>query len=152
MATASRKRSLFTLIGLTLMASVLFALLTGGATATPAGAKATPAAASAPSLDGLYQCADHSIIRIKWTRQMPQNGWLGEITTYAGNVVKKGMQAYNPINGTSGQVRWGYQTQDGNVLCRSMLVLPGGREIAFSQCRNWREQSCALFFPGVEAE
>ena len=145
MLTSFARRAICILAVLTFTAALLYA------SAASNGKAATPEHSYPPTVDGLYRCDDASVIKLRWTKPMPKDGWLGEITTYeGGRAVTKGMQAYNPIYSSS-TATWGYQTWDGKVLCRTMQVLADAKNFAWRDCRNWKEQGCTLIEAGADA-
>ena len=100
---------------------------------------------------GHYQCGSGcSPLSFKWTRPMPQNGWLGEVTF--GQYVNKPIQVYGaePIlyNGHQVGLNWGFQAQDGSFVCR-MYVSSNQNNINFVNCRpfaNWSLTSCFAIY------
>src|SRR5207249_2344727 len=78
-----------------------------------------------------------------YTRQMPQNGWLGKIRTKYPN----GSSRVDDAQFYDAKVRpklgheWGFQTTDGKTICK-MNVGSGGAEVRFGDCNTQVEQYC----------
>ena len=99
-----------------------------------------------------YQCGSGcGALTFNWTRPMPGNGYLGEVTF--GQFVNKPIQVYGaePIlyNGHQVGLNWGFQAQDGSFLGR-MYVSTGKCYIRFAHFRandQWPQVSCHVPTP-----
>jgi hypothetical protein len=73
-------------------------------------------------------------LTFEWTRRMPNNGYLGNVTFR--QFQKKKIQVFDPklietygvVLGTS----WAYQAQDGSFLCRMFVSAFGDLYVTFS--------------------
>ena len=99
-----------------------------------------------------YQCGGGcSPLSFKWTKPMPQNGWLGEVTF--GQYVNKPIQVYDarPIfnNGVQVGLNWGFQAQDGSFLGR-VYVTKLKSYVRFAHFRAndpWPQVFCSVAAP-----
>jgi hypothetical protein len=80
-------------------------------------------------------------LTFQWTRRMPNNGYLGNVTFR--QFQKKNIQVFDPrIIETFGVVlgtSWAYQAQDGSFICRMFVSNFGDLYITFSDRKqgNW---------------
>ena len=70
---------------------------------------------------------------LNWTRQMPDNGFLGEVTYLS--FVKKPIQVFAAKVDQQGNKTWEFQAQDGSFLC-SMKVTFDQRVVTFLNLRK----------------
>jgi hypothetical protein len=160
MTTLSFKRTMSLLIGLCLVLSLICISAAGqGSIYRKRHKRARMAAAAGmvtnpPTLETPYFCSytihgsetRYSTVIMTYSRNMPQNGFLGHIHTVLfpnGQVLDKDMQVYNarPAQG-DGSIPWSFQNQDGSVVCKEMLVSADKRKVTFSQCSNTAVQTC----------
>jgi hypothetical protein len=105
----------------------------------------TTATSTEPTL-ARYQCTGCGALTFKWTKPMPQGGWLGEVTF--GQYVNKPIQVFasTPIKGGTD---WTFQAQDGSFLGH-MLVSTYKCYLRFVHFRandKWPLASCVALNP-----
>lgn len=75
------------------------------------------------------------LLTFQWTRRMPNNGYLGNVTFR--QYQKKNIQVFDPQPVVSYGIvlgfNWAYQAQDGSFLCRLFVSNFGNVYIAFSE-------------------
>jgi hypothetical protein len=164
MTTASFKRATSLLIGLLLVVSLICVSAAGQgkgkgqSKAKGKGMAPTTATGPYPTLLTPYFCnytingseVRFSGVTFNYTRNMPQNGFLGHTHTVlfpSASILDKDMQVYNPRPRTDGEagILWSYQTQDGSVVCKDMAVSTDLRVVKFSQCSNTAIQTCTAY-------
>lgn len=95
-----------------------------------------------------YVDGNDGLMFFNWVRQMPNNGYLGEVTY--GSYQKKPIQVFDPHPATTADVEkiWQYQAQDGSFLC-SMKVTAGQTSITFFDRKkgNWPGITVDARFP-----
>lgn len=157
-STITRVRRLLVAGGLALAACAAF--LTPSAQFNPQARPAPPAAAQTPAPtpewrpptrpDAKYVC-DWKLpfaqgmgdVRLEYTRQLPQNGWLGKMhTRYADGTTRTQLiQLFAPRLIPRVGTEWSFQTTDGKVRCK-MTVMRGSGEVRLGSCSNKLEQYC----------
>ena len=81
------------------------------------------------------------LLTFQWTRPMPNNGYLGNVTFR--QFQKKPIQVFDPKPvvswGVELGISWAYQAQDGSFLCRLFVSHFGNVYIGFSDPKkgNW---------------
>jgi hypothetical protein len=165
MTTSSFKRATSLLIGLLLVVSLICVSAAGqgkdkkhGKARGAATMTVSTATGDLPTLDTPYFCnytingseVRFSGVTFNYSRNMPQNGFLGHIHTVLfpqGAILDKDMQVYNPRarnDGIDGKL-WSFQNQDGSVVCKEMSVTTDKRTVKFSQCSNTAIQTCNAY-------
>ena len=157
-STITRVRRLLVAGGLVLAACAAF--LTPSAQFNPQARPAPAAAAQTPAPtpvwrpptrpDARYVC-DWKLpfaqgmgdVRLEYTRQLPQNGWLGKMhTRYADGTTRTQLiQLFAPRLIPRVGTEWSFQTTDGKIRCK-MTVMRGSGEVRLGSCSNKLEQYC----------
>ena len=81
------------------------------------------------------------VLTFEWTKPMPKNGYLGNVTFR--QFQKKPIQVFDPKPvvswGVELGISWAYQAQDGSFLCRLFVSHFGNVYIGFSERKkgNW---------------
>jgi hypothetical protein len=77
-------------------------------------------------------------LTFEWTRQMPDNGYLGNVTFR--QFQKKPIQVFAPEKvysyGVLLGVSWAYQAQDGSFLCRMFVSAFRDAYVTFSELKK----------------
>jgi hypothetical protein len=83
-------------------------------------------------------------VRFEYTRQMPQNGWLGKLhTKYPNGTTRVDLiQLFAPRPVARLGTEWSFQTTDGKIRCK-LTIMRGSGEVRFGNCSNGVEQYCA---------
>lgn len=95
----------------------------------------------------VYVDEDEIRMTFSWTRPMPHDGYLGEVSY--GSFKKKPIQVFDAkVNSTDGSKTWQYQAQDGSFLC-SMKVTSDQSSITFLDPKkgNWPLVTVDARFP-----
>ena len=102
----------------------------------------TQATSTAPTqVTSFYTPDTLEILTFQWTRPMPNNGYLGNVTFR--QFQKKPIQVFDPKPvvswGVELGISWAYQAQDGSFLCRLFVSHFGNVYIGFSERKkgNW---------------
>lgn len=80
-------------------------------------------------------------LTFEWTRPMPNNGYLGNVTFR--QYQKKNIQVFDPrpvvSYGVQLGISWAYQAQDGSFICRMFVSAFGDVYVTFSERKqgNW---------------
>ena len=84
-----------------------------------------------------------SEIRFEYTRQLPQNGWVGKLYTKykSGATLTSDIQFYGAQPAPRLGTEWGFQTTDGKAVCK-VTVSRLGSEVRFGKCSTGVEQYC----------
>jgi hypothetical protein len=149
------------LIGLFLVASLICISAAGQGKGKGRKAKGSAMAAAGvvsnpPTLETPYFCSytingsetRYSTVIMTYSGTRPNGGFVGHIHTVlipSGQVLDKDMQVYNSRPPTDAGIPWSYQTQDGSVVCKEMLISGDKRKVTFSQCSNTAVQTCNAF-------
>jgi hypothetical protein len=82
-------------------------------------------------------------VRLEYTRQTPQNGWLGKLhTRYPDGKTRVDLiQLFAPRAVPRLGTEWSFQTTDGKIRCK-LTVMRGSGEVRFGNCSNGVEQYC----------
>lgn len=148
MTHKSFKHAAYGLVGFCLVLLFLSVQMRDSNTQAANSGSALPSATPAPTpTRSRYNCGDvdnPDYITFKWTRPMPNGGWLGEVSY--GQIINKPVQVFDSkVNETTKIVDWTFQAQDGSFLCH-MYVSPPilKRNVWFGACKNnvWPQPTC----------
>ena len=88
-------------------------------------------------------------LTFEWTRRMPENGYLGNVTFR--QFQKKPIQVFDPkpvVNfGVQLGISWAYQARDGSFLCRMFVSNFGDVFITFSERKKGDWPLITVFAP-----
>ena len=100
---------------------------------TPVSTQAIPTPPT--QVTTFYTPDTFELLTFQWTRRMPQNGYLGNVTFR--QFRKKPIQVFDPKPvvswGIELGISWAYQAQDGSFLCRMFVSHFGNAYISFSE-------------------
>jgi hypothetical protein len=160
----TRTIRIFSGLALFLLLSTLLVLggkpVWSGPTALSATTSHLPAPLDGPIIPDPFVCDwqrpqgnGQVTVTVKFTRAMPQNGWLGTLHSDYPNATTgdQDFQIFNPRplfnepkDGTPKRqlgINWDFQTQDGKAKCQ-LFVADSKGQMRFSACSNGVEEYC----------